>query len=79
MEEDAKWGASQFVLSSPDIIKEIKSWKKTCPRGGRHLASMGEERSAYRYFVGMPEGKTPHGGPRRRWNNGIKIDSWGTS
>ena len=32
-----------------------------------HVASMGEERGAYRVLVGKPEGKTPLGRPRLRW------------
>jgi hypothetical protein len=35
---------------------------------------MGEPRNAYRILVGMPEGKTPLGRPRRRWVNNIKMD-----
>jgi hypothetical protein len=35
---------------------------------------MGEKRKAYRIFVGKPEGKRPHGKPRRRWVDNIKID-----
>jgi hypothetical protein len=31
------------------------------------------KRSVYRIFVGKPDGKTPHGRPRRRW--GIIIGS----
>jgi hypothetical protein len=35
---------------------------------------MGEERKVYKVLVGKPEGKRPLGRPRRRWENGIKID-----
>jgi len=35
---------------------------------------MGEMRSAYSVLVGKPEGKTPLGRPRRRWENNIKMD-----
>jgi hypothetical protein len=35
---------------------------------------MGEKRTAYRIFVGKPEGKRPLGRPRRRWVDNIKID-----
>jgi hypothetical protein len=42
---------------------------------------MGEMKSVYRFFVGKPEGKTPLGRPRRRWEGNIKIDlqevEWG--
>jgi hypothetical protein len=35
---------------------------------------MGERRGVYRVLVGKPEGKRPHGRPRRRWEDNIKID-----
>jgi len=42
---------------------------------------MGEIRSAYRVFVGKPEGKRLLGRPRCRWGDNIKIDlqevEWG--
>jgi hypothetical protein len=42
---------------------------------------MGERRSAYRVLVGKPEGKSPLGRPRHRWENNIKMDlqkvGWG--
>jgi hypothetical protein len=34
---------------------------------------MGEDRGVHRVFVGKPEGKSPLGRPRRRWENNIKI------
>jgi hypothetical protein len=41
---------------------------------GRHVASMGEKRNAYRILVGKPEVKRPLGRPRCRWENNIKMD-----
>jgi hypothetical protein len=42
---------------------------------------MGEERKVYKVLVGKPEGKRPLGRPRRRWEDGIKMDlgslAWG--
>jgi hypothetical protein len=42
---------------------------------------MGEERKVYKVLVGMPEGKRPLGRPRRRWEDGIRMDireiDWG--
>jgi hypothetical protein len=42
---------------------------------------MGEGRNVYRILVGKPEGKRPLGRPRRRWEDGIKMDlgeiGWG--
>jgi hypothetical protein len=35
---------------------------------------MGERGSAYRVLMGKPEGKTPLGRPRRRWEDNIKMD-----
>jgi hypothetical protein len=35
---------------------------------------MGEGRNLYRVLVGKPEGKRPLGRPRRRWEDGIKMD-----
>jgi hypothetical protein len=41
---------------------------------------MGEKRNACRLLVGKPEGRRPHGRPRRRWVD-IKMDlvevGWG--
>jgi hypothetical protein len=45
------------------------------------VARMGEGRNLYRVLVGKPEGKRPLGRPRRRWEDGIKMDlqetGWG--
>jgi hypothetical protein len=35
---------------------------------------MGEGRNVYRFLVGKLEGKRPVGRPRRRWEDGIKMD-----
>jgi hypothetical protein len=35
---------------------------------------MGEGRKAYRFLVGKPEGKRLLGRPRRRWEDGIRMD-----
>jgi hypothetical protein len=35
---------------------------------------MGEGRDVCRVLVGKPEGKMPHERPRRRWEDGIKMD-----
>jgi hypothetical protein len=35
---------------------------------------MGEGRDVRRALVGKPEGKRPLGRPRRRWEDGIKMD-----
>jgi hypothetical protein len=42
---------------------------------------MGEERKLYMVLVGKNEGKKLHGRPRRRWEDGIRMDlreiGWG--
>jgi hypothetical protein len=42
---------------------------------------MGEERKVYKVLVGKPEEKRPLGRPRRRWEDGIRMDlreiAWG--
>jgi len=42
---------------------------------------MGDERKVYKVLVGKPEGKKPLGRPRRRWDDGIRMDlgeiGWG--
>jgi hypothetical protein len=35
---------------------------------------MGEGRNVYRVLVGKPKGKRPLERPRRRWEDGIKMD-----
>jgi hypothetical protein len=35
---------------------------------------MGEERKVNKVLVGKPEGKGPPGRPRRRWEDGIRMD-----
>ena len=43
-------------------------------RWAGHVARMGDKRGAYRVFIARPEGKKPHGRPRRRWEINIKMD-----
>jgi hypothetical protein len=35
---------------------------------------MGRGRGVYRVLVGKPEGRTPLGRPRHRWEDNIRID-----
>jgi hypothetical protein len=43
-------------------------------RWAGHVARMGEERKVFKVLMGKPEGKRPLGGPRRRWENGVRMD-----
>jgi hypothetical protein len=59
------------LYSSPDSIRQVK------PRRMRwvgHVARMGEERQVYKVLVRKPEGKSPLERPRRRWEDGIRMD-----
>jgi hypothetical protein len=71
-------GELHNLYLSPDIIRQIKS---TRMRWVRHVARMGEGRNVYRVFLGEREGIRPHGRPRRRWEDGVKMDlgeiGWG--
>jgi hypothetical protein len=66
------------LYSSPNIIRQIKS---TRMRWAGHMASLGKERKVYKVLVGKPEGKRLVERPRRRWEDGIRIDlkefGWG--
>jgi hypothetical protein len=46
-----------------------------------HVACTGEGRNVYRVLMGRTEGKSPLERPRRRWEDGIKMDhgeiGWG--
>jgi hypothetical protein len=43
-------------------------------RWAGHIARVVERRGVYRVLAGKPEGKRPHGRPRRRWEDNIKMD-----
>jgi hypothetical protein len=43
-------------------------------RWAGHVARIREEGKVYKVLVGNPEGKSPLGKPRRRWENGIRMD-----
>jgi hypothetical protein len=38
------------------------------------VARMEGERKMYKVLVGKPEGRRPLGRPRRRWENGVRMD-----
>jgi hypothetical protein len=59
------------LYSSPDIIRQIKSRRMSW---AGHVERMGEGRNVYRVLVGNTEGKRPLERPRRRWEDGVKMD-----
>jgi hypothetical protein len=59
------------LYSPPDIIRQVKSRRM---RWEGHVTRMGEDRKVYKVLVGKPEGKRPLGRPRRRWEDGIRMD-----
>jgi hypothetical protein len=38
------------------------------------VARMGEESKVHKVLVGKPEGRRPLGRPRRRWEDGVRMD-----
>jgi hypothetical protein len=60
-----------ILYFSPNIIRQIKS---RIMRWAGHVARMGENRKVYRVSVGKHEGKRPLVRPRRRWEDGIRMD-----
>jgi hypothetical protein len=59
------------LFSSPDIIRQDKSRRM---RWAGHVARIGEERKVNKVLVGKPERKRLLGRPRRRWEDGIRMD-----
>jgi hypothetical protein len=59
------------LYSSPNIVRVIKSRRM---RWAGHVARMEEGRGVYGVLVGRPKGMRPLGGPRRRWEDNIKMD-----
>jgi hypothetical protein len=66
------------VYASPNIIMQIKHIRM---RWAGHVTRMGEEKKVYKVLMGKPEGKRPLGRPKRRWEDGIRMDlrdiGWG--
>jgi hypothetical protein len=66
------------LYSSPNITRQVKSRRM---RWAGHVARTGGESKVYKVFVGKPEGKISLGRPRRRSEDGIRMDlretGWG--
>jgi hypothetical protein len=71
-------GELHNLYSSPDIISEIKSRRM---RWTGYVARMGEGKNVYRVLLRKSGGKRQLGRPRRRWEDGVKMDlreiGWG--
>jgi hypothetical protein len=52
----------------------VRGVKSRRMRWAGHVARMGQGRGVHRVFVGKPEGRTPFGRPKRRWEDNIKMD-----
>jgi hypothetical protein len=59
------------LCSSPRIIRVIRSRRV---RWAGHVARDVERKGVYNVLVGRLEGGRPLGGPRRGWENNIKLD-----
>jgi hypothetical protein len=59
------------LYSSPSTIRMMKSRRM---RWAGHVGRMGDNRNAYRIFVGKHESKRPLGRPKHRWVDNIKIN-----
>jgi len=59
-------------MTSPNIIRVMKSRRM---RWEKHVACMGDMKTAYKILVRKPEGKRPRGRLRCRWedNNGMIL------
>jgi hypothetical protein len=64
-------GKLNNLYSTPHINRQIKSRRM---RWAGHVARMGEGRNMYRGLVGESEGKRTLERPRRRWEDGIRMD-----
>jgi hypothetical protein len=53
---------------------QIFLWQSSREEMDRACSTYGGEEGVYRVPVGKPEGKSPLGRPRRRWEDNIKMD-----
>ena len=59
------------LYCSPNIVRVIKYRRL---RWAGHVVRMEEDRSAFKILTCIPAGKRPLGGPRRRWEDNIRMD-----
>jgi hypothetical protein len=59
------------LYCAPNVVRVIK-WRRM--GRARHVERMGNRRGVYRFLVGKPEGKSPFGRGRHRWQHNIKTD-----
>ena len=59
------------LYSSLNIVRVIKARRM---RWAKHVARMGDRKGLNRVLVGKPEGESPFGRPRRKWEDNIKMD-----
>jgi hypothetical protein len=59
------------LYCSTNIFRTIK-WRRM--RWTGHVACVGEMRVVCRVMVGKPESKRPHGRPRGKWEDNIKMN-----
>jgi hypothetical protein len=59
------------LYTSPNIVRVIKSRRM---RWAERMARVDIWRGVHRVLVGKPEGERRLGGPRRRWEDNIKMD-----
>jgi hypothetical protein len=63
---------SFIICTHPQIIiRQIKSRRM---RWAGHVARVGEERKVHKVLVGKDKGKRPLRTPRRRWEEGFRMD-----
>jgi hypothetical protein len=71
-------GELHNLYSSPYIIRQIKSRRM---RWAGHVERIGEGKNLYRVLMGKPEAERPIERPRRRQEDGIKMNlreiGWG--
>jgi hypothetical protein len=70
-EVTGEWRKLHNLYLSLDTIRQIKLRRM---RWVGLLACIGEETKVCKVLVGKPEGKGPLGRPRRRWEDGIRMD-----